>query len=397
MKLPFFTLVLLITFASVNAVLFTPALPSITQYFAITETDAQLTITWFLIGYALGQLFYGPIANRFGRKPAIYTGIGLQVFSSFLCVFAGMIHAFWLLVVARFLLAVGSGVGLKITYTLVNECYEPKAAAQKISYLILAFAITPGLSVALGGVLNYYFGWTACFYAGGAYGLVLLLLAARLPETLKVLDLQALKLKHLWQGYATQFTNMRLISGALLMGGVGSYIYVFAAAAPFIAITHFGMSSVVYGFENLIPNVGFVIGSLTSATLAKKFSFNPIIRCGLIIVSVSVLTMLGLTWLDFPPLFSLFLPTAFVYFGLCFILANASAKAMSSVVDKAHGSAVMNFINMGMSVVAVLVLGLFTMRTLLLPVAYFVLCVMMIAAFHWVKVGERSIDTTARC
>jgi predicted MFS family arabinose efflux permease len=391
MKLPFFTLVLLITFASVNALLFTPALPSITQYFAISEADAQLTITWFLIGYALGQLFYGPIANRFGRKPAIYTGIGLQIISSFLCVFAGMIHVFWLLVVARFFLAVGSGVGLKITYTLVNECYEPKAASQKISYLILAFAVTPGLAVALGGILNNYFGWTACFYAGGAYGLVLLFLAARLPETQQVLDLQALELKHLWQGYATQFTNMKLISGALLMGGVGSYIYVFAAAAPFIAITHFGMSSVAYGFENLIPNIGFVIGSLTSATLAKRFSFNSIIRCGLIVVSVSVLIMLALTWKDFPPLFSLFIPTAFIYFGLCFILANASAKAMSSVVDKAHGSAVMNFINMSMSVLAVLLLGLFTMQTLLLPAAYFVLCVMMIGAFQWVKAGEQRL------
>ena len=135
-RLPFFTLLLLISFASVNAVLFTPALPNIAHFFRIGEDTAQQTITWFLVGYAIGQLLYGPIANRFGRKPALYAGISLQIVSSLLCVLAGVIHEYWLLVIARFMLALGSGVGLKMTFTLVNECYEPKIASQKISYLV---------------------------------------------------------------------------------------------------------------------------------------------------------------------------------------------------------------------------------------------------------------------
>src|SRR6185312_1540306 len=121
----------------------------------------------------------------------------LQIFSSLLCVYAGVIHSFTLLLIARFLLALGSGVGLKMTFTLVNECYEPKIASQKISYLMIAFAITPGIGVALGGILNTYYGWTSCFYASAIYGLALLFFVARLPETQKTLDLNALKMKHL--------------------------------------------------------------------------------------------------------------------------------------------------------------------------------------------------------
>src|SRR5436190_17052493 len=102
--LSFFTLLLLISFASVNAVLFTPALPAIANFFAISDSTAQLTITWFLVGYAIGQLIYGPIANRYGRKPALYVGISLQIFSSLLCVLAGKLHLYSLLVTARFLL-----------------------------------------------------------------------------------------------------------------------------------------------------------------------------------------------------------------------------------------------------------------------------------------------------
>lgn len=79
-KLPLITLILLISFASVNAVLFTPALPDIARYFMIDDTIVQSTITWFLVGYALGQLVYGPIANRFGRKPALYSVIAEYLF-----------------------------------------------------------------------------------------------------------------------------------------------------------------------------------------------------------------------------------------------------------------------------------------------------------------------------
>src|SRR5580700_3998703 len=82
--LPFFTLLLMISFASVNAVLFTPALPAIAHFFMLSNDQAQLTVSWFLVGYALGQLIYGPLANRFGRKPALYAGISLQIVSSLL-------------------------------------------------------------------------------------------------------------------------------------------------------------------------------------------------------------------------------------------------------------------------------------------------------------------------
>lgn len=380
-KLPFFTLLLLISFASVNAVLFTPALPNITHFFDITEDFAQQTITWFLIGYALGQLVYGPIANRFGRKPALYAGISLQIVSSLLCVLAGVIHEFWLLVIARFFLALGSGVGLKMTFTLVNECYEPKIASQKISYLILAFAITPGLGVALGGMLNTYYGWTSCFYAGAIYGLMLLFFVARLPETQKTLNLSALKVKHLLHEYSSQFKNTQLISGGLLMGGSTCFVYVFAAVAPFIAINIFGLNSTEYGMANILPPIGLILGSIVSARLTKKYSLESIIKIGIWIASLGALLMSMAMIMHFPVLFSLFLPMIIIYFGLCFVLANASTIAMSQVSDKAHGSAVMNFINMGLATVVVLSIGFLPMKALLLPVIYIILCIVMMGIF----------------
>lgn len=381
--LPFATLLLLISFASVNAVLFTPALPNIAHFFEISDDTAQRTITWFLIGYALGQLIYGPIANRFGRKPALYAGIGLQILSSLLCVLAGILNEYWLLVLGRFLLALGSGVGLKMTFTLVSECYEPKIASQKISYLMLAFAITPGLGVALGGILNTYYGWMSCFYAGAIYGLTLLFFVSRLPETQATVNLHALQIRHLLHEYSIQFKNKVLITGGFLMGGSTSFVYVFATLAPFIAINIFGMKSVEYGMANILPPIGLILGSVVGAQLAKKFPLKSIIKAGILIASIGVILMSIAMMMHFSALLSLFLPMIIIYFGLCFVMANASTLAMSHVSDKAHGSAVMNFINMGLATLVVFSLSLFPMNALLLPAVYFVICIAMISLSKW--------------
>ena len=378
----FLTLLLLIAFASANAVLFTPALPSITEFFHVSTSAGQQTITWFLIGYAVGQLLYGPLASRFGRKWALYAGIYLQIFSSLICVFAGTVHVFGILIIGRFLLALGSGVGLKMTFTIINEYYEPKAASEKVSYLMLAFAVTPSLAVTLGGLLTLHYGWTSCFYAGAVYGLLLLLAVARLPNAATPLNRNALQMQHLIHSYASQFKNIPLITGGLLMGCTTSFVYVFAASAPFIAMNLLGMNSAEYGFANMLPPIGLITGSLVSAQLIKSYSLLTLIRIGIILSSLGAGLMLLAMLFHLSALLSLFLPMIVLYLGLCFILPNASSIAMSSTDDKAHGSAVMNFINMGLTTVVVLMLGFFPMTSFLLPLFALTICVVMLGLFN---------------
>ncbi len=373
----YLSLIMMISFASVNAVLFTPALPNIANYFAISESAAQQTITWFLVGYAIGQLIYGPIANRLGRKPALYIGISLQIWSSFLCVFSGMIHSYLLLVLGRFLLALGSGVGLKMTFTLLNETLSPQEATKKISYSMLAFAITPGLGVMIGGILNDHFGWTSTFYAGALYGFILLILTTQFKETKKEVDLNALKLSHLKEGYIRQFKNKQLIIGALLMGTASCFIYIFAALAPFIAINILHMSSSDYGSANLLPAIGLILGSLICARFAKKYDPTQVIKMGILITVLGSFTMLLLNLLQLSAIYSLFLPMIICYFGLSFVITNASTLAMSQVTDKSNGSAVMNFINMGLVTLVVFSMGLLPINTLIIPIIFILICFVM--------------------
>jgi MFS transporter, DHA1 family, multidrug resistance protein len=388
---PFFILLLMISFAAVNAVLFTPGLPALAHFFKISNDSAQLTITLFLIAYALGQLVYGPLANRFGRKPALYIGISLQIAASLLCVSSAYLPSYTLLLIGRFLLALGAGVGLKMTFTIVNECNEPQAASQKIAYLMLAFAITPGLAIALGGFLTLHYGWISCFYAGACYGLILLLLVTRLPETLLVKDNDAFKLSHLLPEYHQQFKNKLLVSGGLLMGGSSAFVYVFAALAPFIAINAFHLSSDEYGLLNLIPTIGLFAGSMSSAKLALRCSLSTLIFWGIVINTGGALLMLIATLLSLPIVISLFLPMLIILFGLSFVLPNASALAMSQASDKAHASAVMSFVNMGLATLAVLSIGYLPFSTLLLPLLFVCFSLLMFMFYQLIMLPKEKL------
>ncbi len=385
----FFTLFLLISFASVNAVLFTPALPEITRFFHITADDSQKTMTWFLIGYTLGQLGYGPFADRYGRKVALYIGITLQIFSSLGCVFATNIHSYEFLIHSRFFLAVGSGVGLKMAFTLLNESYPQKQANQKVALLMLGFAVTPGLSVAVGGLLNKYNGFISCFYATAFYGVFMLLLILKIPETLSEKDFNALKFRHLIHGYTEQFKNLQLCVGGLLMGLSAAIIYLFASVAPFVAMTLIGMSSENYGLANALPAFGLVMGSLLSAYLIDHYGANRLIQVGILIVWIGSMALFKLMQMPFFGAAALFLPMIVIYLGLSLIQPNASILALSRAQDKAHGAAVMSFLNMLTCTLAVLWVQHLPITALLLPHLYLMIAACMVIMYFSLRLTSK--------
>lgn len=383
-KPSFLTLLLLISFAAVNAVLYTPALPEISQYFNVSTDLTEQTITLFLVGYALGQLVYGPIANRYGRLPAIYTGAVIQILSSLACAAAAHWYSFELFLIARFMAAIGSAVGLKIVFTLVNEYFPPKIASQKTSYLVLVFAIAPGLSVSIGGILTDYFSWISCFYFLAAYGLLVLFLSTKLPETKKILDLNAFKAKNLIHGYTSQIKIPTLVSSGFLMGGCSSIIYLFASLAPFIAIQHFNMTSSQYGFANLLPALGMFTGGIISAQLVRRLPIFTVISMGLPMTCLGVLMLAIGMYFEWPPLWGLFAPAMLAFAGNSLMYGNTSTLGLQATSDKAHGSSVLNFLNMGLSAIAVLSLSFHIMpSTLVLPLMCGIACLVIAANYCW--------------
>ncbi len=350
-------LLLLISFPAVGTVLFTPGLPNIAQFFNVQTGTAQLAVTVYLIGFALGQLPYGPLANRFGRKPSLRGGLILAACGSLLCVLAGSLHCFTLLIIARFIMALGAAAGLKIIFTMIGDVYKPPRSTKIFSYAILAFAITPGVGTAIGGALTQHFGWQSCFYFLALYSLLLLFLLSFMPETRQTGDFQELDLKHISQGYLQTLQNKTLMTCAIILGLRTSFIYVFAAKAPFVALHKIGMGPQKFGLLCLIPPLGMILGTFISVKLADYLKQLKVLGIGLLIALGGTSYMLSAFWLGKYTIPSLFLAMFTIDVGLSLIYANASSMGIESAKNIANGSAIMNFTNLGTSVIMVLLVG----------------------------------------
>ena len=388
-KPPFILLFLLVCFGSVSAVLFTPSLPLIQSYFDITVAQAQLTITIYLLGYAFGQLPYGPLANGIGRKKALLIGLTVAMVGSLLCALSYHAHSFGLLLVGRLIQALGACVGLKISFTMIADLYEQTAATKKISQLLIAFAVLPGVAVSIGGWLTHFWGWQSCFYFLAFFSVVMLLFSLVLKETANILDPSYLKLNRIIQGYKAKLKNKKLVLSAVLMGCGSAIVYLFASKAPFIGIVTLEMSPQDFGNFNLIPAIGMISGSLLAMYLAGKYSFSNLLTTGIAGSMGAALVMLMTFLFGMINWFTLFIPITFLYVAEALIFSNASGFGLSSAKDKSNGSAMLNFINLSLALCGVFFAQwIYPESAILLPLAFVFLLLIMIIT--WINLKKTS-------
>lgn len=379
-------LILIMSFGSVGAVLFTPGLPMIAQDFGISSSLAQLTITIFLLGYGLGQLIYGPLANGYGRKGALKIGICLEIIGALLCVASGSLHVFWLLIVARFIMALGAAVGVTLTFTIIHDFYFPEQTRKILAYVSLAFAIMPGLSTTVGGFLTQYLSWESCFYFLAFYGVFLWWVLRYLAETAVVIDKHAIHPISIIKGYLKTFSNKNLIFCSLLIGANTSLYYVFSATAPFIGIQLIKLSPDVYGVLNIIPSIALACSGLGAAALSSYLNTKKTIFAGLGLFALGSVTMLLLFFGDVVTRWSLFLSVSIVYLGASLVFTNLTVLAMHQAENRSNAAAVMSFINIGGAFVAVTIFGLLRVsEVIMLPLFFCGIVTCMLLMFAWLQ------------
>jgi MFS family permease len=214
MKKPLeFLLAFVAALPSIFAVLFTPSLPILAEHFQVTFGETQQTMVFYLAGYALGQLPYGPLSNKFGRKPVFYLGMLLAILSSIGVIISGMVHSFPLFIISRFCMACGACVGLNVAYTIVGDLYDENKALKVLSFIMLLSAIIPGLATFTGGFLTQNFGWQGCFVFLGIFGLLMIALVYKfLPETTRQKDPNAIQIHQIFKAYWSEIHNKKLWS-----------------------------------------------------------------------------------------------------------------------------------------------------------------------------------------
>lgn len=368
-------LALLSALPSIYAMLFTPSLPSLVNYFDLQFAQSQLPMSSFLLGYAFGQLPYGPLSNRFGRKPILALGMLLALISCVFCIVAGYMHNFTLFVIARFFMAVGSCSGLNIAFTIVGDQYNKTYALRVFSFIMLFSAFIPGLATCIGGFLTQYFEWQSCFYFLILFGALLLTICWYiLPETVITLDQQALRVKEIFKGYAEECKNRQLILSALITGSGTSMIYLFASAAPFIGIDLIGMDPDEFGTWAIFPSIGLAAGSFFTDRIAGRISATQLLWIGARILIIASLLSFGAFYFGHIHPWSLFFPMLCIDTGLAFVFSTTAAIALTKAKNKSFGSSLMHFINLGMCVMSIYLIGLTSIKNpVILPLLFLLL------------------------
>ncbi|MEK6789717.1 MAG: Bcr/CflA family multidrug efflux MFS transporter [Pseudomonadota bacterium] len=316
----------LTAFAPMSIDMYLPALPTMQREFATDGSQMQLTLAAFFAAFALGQLFYGPLADRFGRKPPLYASLSLFILASLGCALATSVEA---LIALRFLQAFGACAGVVIARAIVRDSFDSAEAARMYAAMMLVMGVAPMVAPILGGQLLHYFGWHSIFLALVAYGsLCLWAMHHNLPETLDVANRQPLVISRILRAYGNLLKHHRFRGFALTSSISMAGLYAFIAVSPFVFIEHFKVAPAHFGWIFGGNAFWLILASQFNGRLVRRFQPLPLLKASLLVQMLAGAMLLLVGWTGIGGLW-LLLPPLFLYTGcLGFILPNATILAM---------------------------------------------------------------------
>ncbi|HEY1794738.1 MAG TPA: multidrug effflux MFS transporter [Stellaceae bacterium] len=342
-----------IGFAALHMVV--PVLPLLATVFGRGATEAQLVLTLYFIGIATGQLAYGPLSDRFGRRPVLLCGLGLFLGGTVLCAVAWSLPV---LICARVIQALGGCSGLVLSRAIIRDVYDRDASALAIALVMMAMTLVPALCPAVGAYVTEWFGWRAIFVLLGLLGgTALVLSAVLLRETHSEaipLDLGGLTVSHLTLARSSAFCFFALSSACS-----SASWFVFIASAPYLLQVGFHQGPGTYGAMILVPMAAYMVGNGAAARLGRRFHSRSLFVAGLL-VSVGSGILMALWCAAAPNPWALFIPMALSSIGNGLSQPGALASGLS-VFPRIAGTAsgVMGFSQMAVSALGTLALAPF--------------------------------------
>ncbi|MCP4177812.1 MAG: multidrug effflux MFS transporter [bacterium] len=351
------SLLLVVSLAAINSVLYTPALPALTKYYGVTQGEIQYTVAIFVIGYSISQLVYGPIANAIGRKKTVLLGFSIGIIGALLCILSGLIKNYELLIISRFIVGFGTASGLCLTFTMINDVSSEQKAKKITGFCFMAFAIAPGAANFIGGYLTSEFGATGSFYFLLLFNIIVFVIALKIPETLSIRKRSKLKVSNIINDYINALKNKTLLVSSLIYGLFCAVLYGIIAILPFIAISQLKLSPELFGLLFFLSYLGYLAGSFIATAISHKLKTKDTLLVGIAIALLVNIMLIGLIITSHITVASLFICIFLIFISLPFIFINASVLGITSHSDKSNASSVMNFTSTFMAFLSVTVVG----------------------------------------
>ncbi len=305
-----------------------PAIPGLEHAFGVPAASAQLTLTVYLIGVAAGQLLYGPLSDRYGRRPMAIAGLVVFLAASVLGTLATTIGG---LVAARALQAIGACSGMVLARAMIRDCYPRDRAASVMAYVFMGMTVAPMVAPIIGALLDEALGWRALIAVPGLLGLLLFAaVVARLPETLR------------HEPGASRAGFGTVVEASLILlrtPAFGVYAGCFAASSavffafiggsPFVVVRGLGLPTTAYGIAFMLLSIAYAAGNFVTARLAVRLGAIKLLSWGTGLTFLSAALALALVAFLPPHILSLFGPAMLMAFGNGIAQANAMAAAVS--------------------------------------------------------------------
>ena len=361
-------LVALGSFGSLTMSIYTPVMPSVGADLGAGSDSVKLTLTTYMLGFAVGQLFYGPLSDRYGRRPVLLVGVSFFIATTLACSLAPSIGS---LIGLRVLQGLGAASGAVLSRALTRDAYSAHEMPVVMSWISLGMNISPSIGPTLGGFLGEWLSWRATFWFVGGFGLVLLLVSALgLTETNRHRSAQV-DLGSLLRGSGEMLRDRHFLGYVLTLGFAMAINFGMLAGAPFILQDRLGFSPQEFGLISLLSIGGFTAGTFTNNRLVGRVAATAIMSVAgwfhvFALVVMGTLSLSGVVaW------WAIIGPHMVLSFGSGMIMPNSNAGALG-LFPRLAGTAAswVGLAQMGMGAlgtIAVAVLTLIGSRYVAMP------------------------------
>lgn len=386
--LTIFTLGLLSAIGPFSIDMYLPGFPDMAASLDTTVSRVTLSISSFFIGISVGQLIYGPLLDRFGRKIPLYIGLSIYFASSVYCVFVNDVDS---LIAVRFVQALGSCAGMVAARALVRDLFPVNENAKVFSLLMLVIAVSPIIAPTLGGHITAAFGWHGIFISLAVISLLTFLaVLVWLPDGRPGDKDISLKPAPITRGFLAVAKVPKFFTYALAGALASSGLYSYIAGSPYVFMELYKVTDKQYGWIFGIIAMGLVLASQLNTLLLRKFTSEKITMvalCCQVITGLALTILTAMHWIDLYALIALI----WVYLatqGLIF--PNTSALALSPFTKNAGAaSALMGSVQLGIGALATALVSALSNQTALPMVAVMSLCAFSALIVLWT--GRRFI------
>lgn len=356
--------------------MYLPGFQAIARDLHTTVDKIQLSLTSYFIGISIGQLLYGPLLDRFGRKAPLYAGMGLYILTSFSCAWVNSVTT---LIIMRFFQAVGGCVCLVASRALVRDLFPVKEIAKIFSLLMLVIAVSPLLAPTLGGYFAANLGWHYIFITLGAIGILILLTAVfALPAGRPADPDFSLKPRPIVNSFLTVLKNRTFLVYAFTSSIAASVTYTYIAGSPDVFMNVYKADPKLYGWIFAIVATAIIGSSQLNSLALRRFSSEQLISTALIwqiTWGIVIVLAARFNW------FNIYEMIAAIFLFMCgqgFTVPNASALALTPFARLAgSASALLGALQLGIGSLASLAVSVLHNGTAMPMVVTMLGCVIL--------------------